>query len=211
MSTVPDKQVAQAIGQMSRYAIEDSQSGPVVADALSATRAAGGDPIKGAWQQARKRIRFTEDQNVITSPDVVEVLIRPVDVCLIDGSMGPGSVIGDCDDFSMYVASLLLAQNIPCCFATVAADPSQPDAYSHVYVVAYDGGRRTAIDASHGKFCGWEAPDSFSKMREWDLFESARSSSGIGLSSLVLFFALGFAAWWYVDRYGFSLPDVFGD
>jgi hypothetical protein len=210
MSVVPDKQVEQAIGQMSRYAIEDSRRDPVIADALSATRAAGGDPITGAWQRAKKRIRFVEDQNVITSPDVVEVLIRPVDVCLIDASMGPGSVIGDCDDFSMFVASLLLAQNIPCCFATVAADPSQPDAYSHVYVVAYEDGRRTPVDASHGKFCGWEAPNRYGKMREWDLFASARACSS-GAGSLFWLLALGAAAFWYVNRYGFALPDVFGD
>jgi len=209
MSVVPDRQVEQAIAQMSRYAIDDAQSEPVKADALSATRAAGGDPVVGAWQRAKKRIRFVEDQNVITTPGVVEVLIRPVDVCLLDARLGPGGVIGDCDDFSMFVASLLLAQGVPCCFATVAADPDSPDAYSHVYVVAYADGKRMAIDASHGKFCGWEAPNRFGKMREWDLYESARSCSG-GVGSLFLLLVLGVAAWWYVDRYGFNVPESWG-
>jgi hypothetical protein len=214
MSCNPDAQVEQAIRQMAAYSVADSQTPLIQEEAARATRDAGDDPIKGAYQLARKRIRFTEDRNVITTPGVVEVLIRPIDVSLLDGRIGPGGVVGDCDDFSMFVAALLLAQGVPCCFATVGADAENPSVYSHVYVVAYTQNGRVAIDASHGKFCGWEAPNRYGKFREWDVVEyssgSCAGSGSDGVGTLLLFGAMLFGAW-YLTQYGWpsSLSEAF--
>ena len=198
MSYDPDTQVEQAIAQMSRYAIADASTPDIQADSALASSAAGGDPVLGAWQYARRKLRFCEDSSIVSSPEAVEVLIRPVDVSVMSRTLGTGSVIGDCDDFSMYVASLLLAAGVPCCFATVAADSSQPDSYSHVYVVAYPSdGVRIAVDASHGKECGWEAPNQFGKMREWDLFESSTLKATSAVNMLVLLGALALGYWWF--------------
>jgi hypothetical protein len=201
MSGDPDSQVEQAIAQMSRYAIADAQTGLIRDDAENATYDAGGDPIKGAFLRARSRIRFTEDRNVVKSPNVVEVLIRPLDVCMISDNLGANSVVGDCDDFSMYVAALLLSQGVPCCFVTVAADPMEPQMYSHVYVAAYPTTGRVAVDASHGKFVGWEAPNTFGKLREWDLFDAAKLRVTQACSVLT-FLAIGAFAWWYWNKHG---------
>lgn len=198
----PDGQVAHALALMSRYAIADSQSDAVYQDSVDAVQEGNGDIIRGAWLMAKRKIIFTEDQNVLTDPGIVEVLIRPVDVSVMSRS-GPGSVIGDCDDFSMYVASLLLAQNVPCCFATVAADPKAPENYSHVYVVAYPPDGRIAVDASHGAYPGWEAPNMLGRMKEWDLYEAA----GSGGSSVILFLGAALLSYMWFSRKNRSIAD----
>ena len=47
-----------------------------------------------------------------------------------------------------------------------------------MYVVAYADGKRTAIDASHGKFCGWEAPDA-GRYTEWPLLGGGYSAAAV--------------------------------
>jgi transglutaminase-like putative cysteine protease len=98
---------------------------------------------------------------------VIEVLIRPVDMSELCRD-GKCRRTGDCDDYSMYTAALLKAAQVDVKFATVKADPRQPDRDSHVYVVAYNKDRgRVALDVSHGLYPGWEV-EAQSKT-EWDI------------------------------------------
>ena len=103
--------------------------------------------------------------------------------------------IGDCDDFSMYLAALLTANGIACSFITVAADGHAPDQYSHVYVVAYPDGERVACDASHGKYPGWEVPNAFGKIREWEC-----ADNGGGWLGMVAGVGLVIAGGWLAYR-----------
>jgi hypothetical protein len=74
---------------------------------------------------------------------------------------------GDCDDFSLLCASMLCAAHIKCGFVTIAADSSEPQRFSHIYVVAYLGsGQRFPLDCSHGSLPGWETKHIF-KIVEW--------------------------------------------
>lgn len=175
----PDQQVADTIALMRQYALEDAGSIEIQQDARflrTATdsafrrepRSAQVYASDAAWRLVKATIHFTEDGTLaepiraagINRDPIVEVLIRPVDI-------SNGAHQGDCDDYSMYLASLLTALGIPCSFATLAADPQNPTAYSHVYVVAYPDGRRYPLDASHGQHPGWEAPNRFGKRKEW--------------------------------------------
>lgn len=121
-------------------------------------------------------IHFTRDEVTGTGiaglglgeDQVVETIIRPVDMARYVDS---GMALGDCDDFSMYLAALLRANGIACSFATVAADGSQPDQFSHVYVVAYPDGQRLPLDASHGQYPGWEVADRYGKYAEWPVWD----------------------------------------
>ncbi len=210
-----DGQVAATIQRMGQYVVEDCNSPEVMADAADAVREGQGDPLLGAFRLANKRIRFQVDS--VTGgwggKDVVEVLIRPRDVIALSqqGQMVPG----DCDDFSMYVACVLMACGVPCKFVTVAADERDPSLYSHVYVAAYPDGRRKAVDASHGKFCGWEVANKFGKCREWDVVSSSSLASGIGgvdWSTLLLVAGVGAAAWWYFSgRHKYSIGSIIQD
>lgn len=182
----PDRQVATTIGRM-RVRAKEAAKDPWFRDRarrmLLDRPGAGrdgygfrdslGGVLESAWLHAKGSIRFQEDEVTgrgvggIEDGEVIETLIHPVDMAkLVD----QGRAVGDCDCFSAYVGALLLALGVKdCAFVTVAADDAAPDQYSHVYLVCYVNGRRVAIDASHGKWFGWEAPNKFGKRTEWKL------------------------------------------
>ena len=168
----PDRQVALTIDVMRERAGEDAAD-PVFKSRAQGLAGAGSDLDKTGrlWQHVKRSIKFSRDEpiaaglNAVLNPDnVVEIIIRPCDMARY---VDQGIAIGDCDDFSMYLAALLTANGIACSFITVAADGHAPDQYSHVYVVAYPDGERVACDASHGGYPGWEVPNAFGKIREW--------------------------------------------
>lgn len=184
MPLTSDGQVSATVRQMIRYVVEDCTHPLIVEDAANALREGNGDPVLGAYRFAKRHIRFQQDAKTgAFDRDCVEVLVRPVDVALMHRQ--GLNVVGDCDDFSMYVAALLRANFVPCFFVTAAVDANDPTVYSHVYVAAYPRSGRVAVDASHGKFCGWEVPNLFGKVREWEVKNDAVSVGG-GVNVLML-------------------------
>lgn len=178
----PAQQVDDAISLMRQYVVEDSTSPEIIADVQAAIAAYPyGYPcpiVDACWRWVKNHIRFQHDQTISSPIDelknnpVIEVLIRPVDMSNI--IRGGGQAVGDCDDFSMYLAAMLLCAGVDVAFATVAADPAAPTDYSHVYVVAYAGAgnghsMRIPVDASHGKFAGWEVENRFGRRKEWPI------------------------------------------
>ena len=169
----PDTQVAQTIGLMRGYVLEDVYDPYLLMDAEAASYP---DPINGVWGLVRSRLQFTEDEDTaapmpIGDVDPIEVLIRPRDISRTAGA------IGDCDDFAMWTAALLEANGIPCAFCTAAADGRDPSRYSHVYVVAYPNGQRCPMDTSHGQYPGWESPVAYRK-REWQIRGAIQGNAG---------------------------------
>lgn len=191
LSDSPDTQVAQTIDVMSRLVREDSPY--MQADAVEAMQLGGGDPLTGVFEYVKGRMKFQQDEHTAREVPqsvgcpVVEVLIRPRDLSRLCKEQPNG--VGDCDDFSMYCASLLACLGIPCSFATLAADDDMPNAYSHVYVVAYPNGVRVPMDCSHGERVGWEAPNRFGKLREWPVDGSN------SIASWLVVAAIGVATW----------------
>ena len=195
----PDQQVADAIELMSRYAREDSRSEVVLdyARRLAPPSATPEEVAESVFWAVKRLIRFQTDES-IAAPlgshlasigageyPVVEVLIRPRDMLTWSEDTGSGQV-GDCDDFAMLVASLLLARGIRASFVTVAADPAAPNQWSHVYVAAYLPSGRLALDASHGGYPGWETGRVW-RRQEWPVESDLR-----GLLIAVL---LGLIVW----------------
>ena len=170
----PDQQVADAIGLMSRYVREDWASPEIRADVAQAVGTSP-DPVPRIFSFIKDRVRFLHDSQIADALlpryqwPVVEVLIRPRDMSTLCAS-GECTRVGDCDDFAMYAAALLKAAGLKPAFVTVAADPQQPDRFSHVYVAAYRAdGARVPVDVSHGHYPGWEAPN-LGRIREWIIF-----------------------------------------
>ncbi len=175
----PDGQVSGTIDLMRGYALADAND-PLIAKRAGYLRDAFREPLDAVHRHVSRNLRFRNDDETVGRVfgqwrpggmgDVVEVLTRPVDIEL--AQQYGRTPEEDCDGYSMYVASLLTSLGIPCAFCTVAVDPQEPTRYSHVYVVAYPkegqyAGRRIAIDASHGPYVGWEAPNPFGKRKEW--------------------------------------------
>jgi len=126
----------------------------------------------------RSRVRFVEDAELVRAcwpgqPASSEVLIEPARLLTMS------QPAGDCDDFSMVVCSLLRALGVDCELVTVAADPEQPQRWSHVYVYALLPEGRLALDASHGSHPGWEAPRVF-RRETWPLAPPANTLHGLG-------------------------------
>lgn len=166
----PDEQVAYTVGLMKRYVREDARAPEVkrAAEVLARGTRTDREKVDRVWAWVKGRLTFMNDPEQAeplglagNGNEVIETLVRPVDV-LRAGSHG------DCDDFSMLCACLLKALGIKASFATVGADERDPAQFSHVYVVAYTkDGERVAVDASHGPYAGWEAPNKYGKFREW--------------------------------------------
>ena len=192
------QQVAGTVAMMRRYVADDCRNETFVHWLNGKLpQFAGGDydPCEIAFRLARECFYFQRDETTggPLASDVVEVLVRPVDAVLL--AQNGQKVPGDCDCFSMLVAAILRCFGVTCCFATVAASPANPEAYSHVYVVANPGTEeRVAVDASHGKYCGWEAPN-LGKYTEWPV------DGVMGGSQAVVILLLLVAAFAYV-KYG---------
>lgn len=201
VSDDPQEQVEQVVAQMSEYAVADSASPEILSDlsrVVPVSHAVRSSLPGGCWTDSRtaaalfyhvqNRMRFQRDEDTVaglqsmTETPIVEGLVRPVDMAVMERG------IGDCDDYAMYLASLLLAAGIPCAFVTVAADPQDPSRFSHVYVAAYtrDEGR-IPLDASHGEYPGWET-EYYYQRREWPLHPAAGPSpvSAVFAAALVL-------------------------
>lgn len=171
VTTVPDAgdgQTAGVISLMARYASEDASSQEVL-QAVEVAKAEnpGASPEEQVFRYVRTRVRFVYDEATALplqywyADPIVEALIRPRDLIALQPFAQ-----GDCDDFSMLVAAMLMAQGIDVAYVTVAADPADPEQFSHVYVASYRDGMRIPVDASHGPYPGWEA-ETWYRRQEW--------------------------------------------
>jgi hypothetical protein len=94
----------------------------------------------------------------------------------------------------MLAASMLLAAGRPACFVTVAADPSSPERFSHVYVETVDlHGQRMPLDCSHGSYPRWEVGDfrPVYRTQKWPV----ASAVPVILLGLGLFAAIKYKLW----------------
>jgi len=120
-----------------------------------------------AWSWPKHFVTFVQDDSLFNSPlcfrgfgcvnvpgkDELEMLVPPARLILMDRPRG------DCDDFTMLVCALLGALGCSWEIVTVASDSNEPSRWSHVYAQAVlEDGSRVPLDASHGKFPGWQVP-----------------------------------------------------
>ncbi len=191
----PDAQVERTVARVIHYLLTDSAAPIIQEFAQRALILGEGDPILGVWRICKQQMRFVHDEdtaqklaiNDARKPDVIEVLIRPVDQALLIALKGTG--FEDCDGYTMFAACLLLALGVPCKLVTIAAVPSEPRKFSHIYIAAYPGGRRIPLDFSHGPFPGWEGPNT-GRIKEWALEEHTDMRSVLATLA-----ALGVAAY----------------
>ncbi len=176
---------------MRRYVMEDAYSHEIQADLMEASRLYPGKPIhEQVFHYIKDRVQFAEDVHTagpvasLTGAQIIETLIRPRDLSRMT-KLG-GRQRGDCDDFSMYGASMLVGAGAPTQsvkFVTVAADADAPRQFSHVYNAIYLNGVRIPLDISHGPYPGWETASRY-RIEEWAVADS-----------LGIVLALGLAAW----------------
>lgn len=204
LSWDPDTQVGQTLALMLERAAQDSADPWFKARAVGlagegSEKSRAYSLYQHAWKK-NGRIRFQRDEVTgagiggYPEEEVIETSIRPLDMARY---VDEGKGVGDCDDFSCYLAALLKANGIGCAFVTVGADERVPTQFSHVYVVAYpvnDAGQveRLPLDASHGEYPGWEVPNQYGKYKEWPVWDRLAWLVGNAVGTAAL--ALGI--WW---------------
>lgn len=109
------------------------------------------------WFCVKHVVKFREHAEqikaLLNEEDQLQLLIRP------DVLLGMRRPQGDCAVFTPLVCALLGALNVRYEIVTIACDPHQPEVYSHVYARAVTKqGQYIPLDASHGKYPGWEVP-----------------------------------------------------
>ena len=180
----PDGQVRDAIARILGYVREDV-SDPLIQEDAQECLALGEHSglsygyqcINGVWRKIKRSLKFQHDEKTAARlaiddrriPDVVEVIVRPVDQSLLIRRMPHG--VEDCDGLEGYASCLLTALGIPCALVTVSAEPEEPNRFSHVYLACYVDGQRIPVDFSHGPYPGWECPNT-GRLKEWPVIES---------------------------------------
>jgi hypothetical protein len=150
--------------------IRHSQSDGVVQAALAEAlrRFPNRHPAESIWWYAKFSIRFIHHQKLLRAwlgkADELQLLISPEALLKMKGPKG------DCAVFTCLICAMLDCAGVPWEILTVAVDPRQPHIFSHVYPVAIlENGERLPLDASHGKYPGWEVDSRRVSLRQaWD-------------------------------------------
>jgi transglutaminase-like putative cysteine protease len=110
----------------------------------------------------RLNIRFVEDETLLyqqlgIEPEELDKELLIVPPVLLAMPIPQG----DCDDFSLLIASMLLCAGLRSYFVTVAADPTDPLKFSHIYICVQlrDESTHLALDAGNRLTLvtpGWE-------------------------------------------------------
>ncbi len=163
-------QTIQRMIPIARYSAGTAVIGNAVNDCLASLprQHSMKDLARAIWWWVKKHVTYVEDETILATkmgyedPNQ-ELLISPEVLLHMPTPMG------DCDDFSMVVASLLVCAQIPCAFVTIAVDELQPNRFSHVYVKCQlpDTGEVMIMDCSHGSYPGWETDREIYRRAEW--------------------------------------------
>lgn len=157
----PELQVRQIVSLMTAV-VKHSEGDPIIAaawrDAWDRFRGVTfGDEIQCAWWYAKYLVKFVHHSELLRdwmfSLDDTQLLISP------DALLRMRAPKGDCAIFTTLIQALLSYRGISYETVTVAVNPAMPDFFGHVYPQAVRAdGSRIALDASHGKYPGWEVP-----------------------------------------------------
>ena len=114
---------------------------------------------EACWWWTKHAIKFVHHQELLRDwlgkSDELQLLISP------DVLLKMKAPKGDCAIFTCLICALLDCLGVQWEIVTVAVDPNQPDIFSHVYPRAVlREGYTLPLDASHGKYPGWEVPAS---------------------------------------------------
>ncbi len=169
-----DKSVADTIELMREVVISYAHNPIVVSAVQKATNdlapsASDKDVVRAIYYWVKANLTFVEDETLLKQAlgysdlDLdKELLITP------DTLLSMPKPMGDCDDFSLLIATMCYSYQLPVWFVTIAADSEYPAKFSHVYVkvLLVDSGETIYLDASHGNYPGWEYGRAFRK-KEW--------------------------------------------
>lgn len=150
-----------------RDAVQRFRGGPLYA-AASVDPASNPCAIaESAYWWVKHALKFQLHNSLIqvwfNERDQLQLLISP------DLLLRMSKPRGDCAIYSMLVCAMLRAWGIPYELVTAAVTPNDPE-FDHVWARAVlPDGRRLNLDASHGKYPGWQVPfEHRNRTQVWD-------------------------------------------
>ena len=199
----PDTATAQTIGIMCGHVKNAARDLVVIGTARDArerfSRIDGNgqavrDIAAAAWWWPKLFCKFTLHDFIIRE--------RLGEVGHLQGLISPEVLVrmdrpeGDCAIFSECIAAFLRVLGVGYEWVTVAVNPREPEIFSHVYLYAIlPDGSRLPLDASHGDYPGWEAPNC-GRIKEWKVqpnWEESLLDSGLIVGGLIAaYFGLQF-------------------
>lgn len=161
-----DAGVAQTIAQMRQLVDEALRDPSIIRLATDIVRSVPAfddyAETNALYEWVRRNIRFTKD------PVNKEKLYPPAELLKIRA--------GDCDDISMLLATLVMAVGYPARLMTVAASPSSPEQFSHVYMEAEipaGSGQWIPMDPARADSQFGVAPPMTYRSRWWSLTDNS--------------------------------------
>jgi hypothetical protein len=188
LSEDPDTATQQTVQEMCRQ-IQSASRDPLVRRiAFDAVRRIRGGPLwlqsgilpfksarvmaESCWWWCKHAMKFRHhgDMFEVWSRDLgdprtkLQLLISP------DVLVRMNRLEGDCAIYTMMLASMLESLGLHWEICTAAVDRRQPDIFSHVWPrVILEAGGREPLDASHGKYPGWQVPAyDIHRLKVWD-------------------------------------------
>lgn len=149
---VSTRDTIRIMGQLARQYANDPHVIAATAAALSAGAQTDRERASAIFYWVRHNIRFVEDEALMYEELGIpadqldkELLIIPPVLLSMPQPMG------DCDDFSLLLASMLLAAGLQPYWVTVAADKNDVRKFSHIYVCVClrDEGTHMCLDAGN--------------------------------------------------------------
>jgi transglutaminase-like putative cysteine protease len=104
--------------------------------------------MKYANSDLRKTMNSVDDfirSKFIYMPEQIETLVTPD--YMLSGLEVNNHLTGDCDDISMFHATLLTCMGIKVRFVAIRSMQENPD-YDHVFIEAHDGNEWRVFDAT---------------------------------------------------------------
>lgn len=131
---------------------------------------------RAVFWYVKRKVEFVEDDVTMKVWGIDPMLMGGRDLLITpDLLLSMPNPVGDCDDFSTLIASMMIAANGLVWgkgwFVTIAADRANPKDFSHVYVKWNFPGENPAymyLDGSHGLYPGWETNQIYRK-EEWKI------------------------------------------
>jgi hypothetical protein len=185
LSDDPDTATQQTVQEMCRQ-IHQAAADPLVQSVArrAARMFAGGPtsfgPADACWLWCKHNLKFKHHGSMFEawSSDLgdprtkLQLLIAP------DVLLRMSRLEGDCAIYTMMICAMLEALGVEWDIVTAAVDARQPEIFGHVWPRAIlPDGNRESLDASHGKYPGWQVP-SYDIHRVWIFNASGQRVGG---------------------------------
>ena len=164
LSDDPDTATQQTVQEMCRQIHQAAKDPLVQTAAMNALRFQGGPfgftPAEACWCWCKHYLRFKHHGSMFEawSSDLgdprtkLQLLIAP------DVLVRMSRMEGDCAIYTMMLAAMLESLGLKWEIVTAAVDRGQPEIFSHVWPRVVLPGSSESLDASHGKYPGWQVP-----------------------------------------------------